>query len=125
MLLPARIVDDPAGVARQFAKAGCHAVVLAREAAEPLRAAVGWSFSPLNTTLFFDAHLVALLVSAPTSCRLPLGGASVGMSTSELLCGCQALVVTALAARSVLGRVWAAVGGESDARENKRKRKQE
>ena len=70
MLLPARIVDDPAGVARQFAKAGCHAVVLAREAAEPLRAAVGWSFSPLNTTLFFDAHLITLVVSTKLPWRL-------------------------------------------------------
>ena len=44
------------------------------------------------------------------------------MSTSELLCG-QALVVTAFATRFVLGRMWAAVGGENDSREPKRKRK--
>ena len=65
---------------------------------------------------------MALLVSATAA--VCLGGASVGMSTSELLCG-QALVVTAFATRFVLGRMWAAVGVENNSREPKPKPKQE
>ena len=65
------ISDHPEQFGKDIASAMCGVVVSVRDAAVPLRTAVGWtietggpdSVAPfVSMTLFFDAHLVALLV---------------------------------------------------------------
>jgi len=75
LALPAKLIayilsDHPEQFGLDLASAMCGVVVAAREAAVPLRSAVGWTIEtggpgsalPVVSKMFVDAHLVALLV---------------------------------------------------------------